>query len=566
MRNEMNELRTTTVTLDSHAALACRIIRGQLVPHDYLQWLAKPSHNFIPQPTPHPEVLEAIENLIRPLKLEASTEEQRNWHSTSRNIAAICQFIAARRRVQEPSFVSQLLAAGLLPLYRSLATGRLHEGFSQTRRRLSETVILLALNDCLDLQKLLEQQVTPNVSPHEVIVQHLRLNLTCIDYLIATALPGYQVKKDRFQYSAAQSLRSFRETDKLPVNFQTPNWADPHVLWALSNELISSSSQLMLPRCWLDTPVPWNKISAHWQTLEQLLATTVNASPAGQLWPHSELTGFLNRDTQTASHQVESDRASSMTAPDTAQWESLSALREAEEVLAEELAQAALTGEEQSAQPIAPRLANHPVGVGQKTLSKSGSASRLASSHENAFSGLPKLLVGQVNGLDDPAFVTVVRRQVSICRSESRSVCLALILVLADNESENESLLEPQANGLSRWQQKLAHWLSEQPDVQQPLAFLTGTSQLALIALDSDRNQMTQVLRQGLIQVLAGAKKVAANDLSHVPIPARFHIGIASASTPGPNFDPQQLINSADRCLGVAQRLGKASIKSIEVF
>jgi hypothetical protein len=179
---------------------------------------------------------------------------------------------------------------------------------------------------------------------------------------------------------------------------------------------------------------------------------------------------------------------------------------------------------------------------------------------------VPKVLIGEITNSKDSTFVSVTRRQIAIGRSEERSVCLSMVSVVADSDSESQSLAATHEGGLCQWQQRLVNWLSEQPTVHEPIAFLTRDQQLVLIVLDNDRNEMAKILRDGLVEALTGKKTHGTGDLSQVNIPARFHVGIASATSPSASLDPEEFITSAERCLGVAQRLGKASIKSIEVF
>jgi hypothetical protein len=178
---------------------------------------------------------------------------------------------------------------------------------------------------------------------------------------------------------------------------------------------------------------------------------------------------------------------------------------------------------------------------------------------------VPKVLIGEITNHNDPAFANVIRRQVGICKQEDRSICLSMIMVTAQDQRENLSLTAPHDNGLSRWQQKLVNWICDHPELKQPSAFLTRDGQLILVVMDTERNAMTRILRQGLIEVLTG-KSGPSGDLTRVAIPAHFHVGMSSTTSPSASFEFEELIASAHRCQSAAQRMGSASIKSIEVY
>jgi hypothetical protein len=124
------------------------------------------------------------------------------------------------------------------------------------------------------------------------------------------------------------------------------------------------------------------------------------------------------------------------------------------------------------------------------------------------------------------------------------------------------------ALGLAAWQQKLVNWVCDSPEVREPYAFVSSGGELILCLSDIERNSATSLLRQGLLQVLTG-KAVngdVATALARVQVPARYHSGIASVTSPAASLEAEQLIEATYRCLAAAERHGKAAIKSIEVF
>lgn len=541
----MTDLTTSVDTLESHAALACRIIRTSRIPHAYWLWLSDIKTCGTPPIAPSPAILASVESILKPLRAD-SHSSHREHASASPWLASISQYLFDPLQSQHFSQLRQLLATSLLPLYRCLATGRLHEGLTQTRRRLGESLTLIGLLECLNLQEFLELNVTSQVSPHQCLGLQLKLDLNRLDYLIATALPGFSRSKAGFDHSRSQTLAKYRAGDKTSSAFQTPDWASPQLLWVLSNELISSKTSLMLPRCWLDTPVPWGKITEHWHTLAGLLTSNKRCSLSAT--KAKSLSDAVRFDSKVEPQKLDASGASLGS-------------QEEHDIGLEALASIESAVNVELQHELNPRFLELP------------DASRYDKSKPQHPSPtvavplvVPKVLIGEITNSKDSTFVNVTRRQIAIGRSEERCVCLSMVSVVADSGSETQSLATVGEGGLCQWQQRLVNWLSEQPTVQEPLAFLTRDQQLALIVLDNDRNEMAKILRDGLVEALTGKKTQISGDLSQVNIPAKFHVGIASASSPSASLDPEEFIASAERCLGVAQRLGKASIKSIEVF
>ncbi|MCA9134634.1 MAG: hypothetical protein KDA45_15810, partial [Planctomycetales bacterium] len=180
----------------------------------------------------------------------------------------------------------------------------------------------------------------------------------------------------------------------------------------------------------------------------------------------------------------------------------------------------------------------------------------------------PKVLIAEIHTHNDPVFVNVVRRQIAVCRSEARALSLACIVVRPEDEADRLALCGSRDNGLALWQQKMVQWLAEHPQVVEPYAFLTTEGELVLCLLDLERSETTSLLRHGLLEVLLGrpVDDDSGTSLAKVSLPARYHAGIATSSSPGASLSPQQLIEAAVRCLTAARSLGKGSMKSIEVY
>ncbi|MFO0943712.1 MAG: hypothetical protein U0930_23500 [Pirellulales bacterium] len=552
----MAEAATELDHLECHAALASRLIRTKPALQNYFRWLSRPAMRGEPTQLPTAPVKTCLDSLINPLRSDADRITQRETETASIWLGAICEYIAQRNHTLGNGNLLRLIAASLLPLYRALATGRLQEGLAQTRFRLGETLVLLGLNECLQLRTLLDASVGPQCSPHRSLNELLKLDPANIHYLITSSLDGYNQARDQFNSDTVQQLLNYRAGEKLPVGHQVPDWAAPQLLWVLSNEITSSRAELVLPRSWIDIPVPWNKISSHWTELECHLSSlrsevdkARNGKLAGDSAGYSEL-----EENNIGGHSTDSgdaySRASAIVEAAQSGLESLDTMDAIDRVIESEISK--------------PRPADR-----NRRLRQTGSNAAVAPTAPVAKKEpiiIPKVLIGEISNHNDPAFANVVRRQVGVCKQEDRSICVSMIQVTALDLRENQSLSAPHDNGLNRWQQKLVNWICDHPELKQPAAFLTRDGHLILVVMDTERNAMTRVLRQGLYEILTGQKNDMDSDLSKVNIPAKFHAGISSTSSPGASFEFEELIASAHRCFSAAQRLGSASIKSIEVF
>lgn len=544
----MSEAITEVETLDNHAALASRLIRSKPALQGYFRWLSRPQMRGEPTQLPSAPVKEALDSLINPLRVDVDRATQRETETASLWLGSICEYIASRFQTPGSHSLIRLIAASLLPLYRSLATGRLQEGLAQTRHRLGETLVLIGLKESLQLKPLIDSNVTPQLSPHRMLSELLKLDLLNIHYLICHTLDGYNQARDQFNDDSMELLVNYRAGEKLPVNLQVPDWAAPQLLWVLTNELTSTRSELVLPRSWIDVPVPWSKISTHWLDLESHLVSLKHEN-VPESSNHTLNESSKPERTESSVEDQNStalDKAAAIVEAGQMGFESLETMEVLDRVIEKELFK----------QPARPISAKQP----------QASSDRPAATQKKEPLVIPKVLIGEITNHNDPAFANVVRRQVAVCKQEDRSICLSMILVTAEDQRESHSLSAPSDNGLNRWQQKLVNWICDHPELKQPSAFITRDGQLILVVMDAERNEMTRILRQGLVEVLTGQKNDGHGDLAKVNIPAKFHAGISSITSPGASFEFEELIASAHRCFNAAQRLGSASIKSIEVF
>ncbi len=157
------------------------------------------------------------------------------------------------------------------------------------------------------------------------------------------------------------------------------------------------------------------------------------------------------------------------------------------------------------------------------------------------------------NGAGDPGFLGVLTTIVSTCR---QSRC-ALSLLLVEVDRFEELLL---TRGLSASQRMvgLIGTSCQGLGLHDAICRQTSDSQFALILPGYDRwggvEAANQLLRE-LRQIAAPTEAAATMTIS---------IGLAAVALPPKNFRPQDLIDSAERCLHGAQRSGGNTLKSIE--
>ena len=137
---------------------------------------------------------------------------------------------------------------------------------------------------------------------------------------------------------------------------------------------------------------------------------------------------------------------------------------------------------------------------------------------------------------------------------------LAAIRVESEDEASQNQASTLRSNGLTLWQERLVNWLADHPQVHEPLAFVTSDGHLVVSMFDAERSEATNIIREGLVTVLAGKQKADEGSLSRVPIPARYFSGIGSVTAPNANFAAEQLIAATWRCL--APRKTKAKRRS----
>lgn len=485
-----------------------------------------------------------INEIIQPVQADASQTEQRKTRYSAQWLAVICRCAAKHYTQLQLGIGPRMLAASLLPLYRCLATGNLTEGLRQSQARLAELLSLLALCHEVgdELVEVLDARNRRMDSPDSILSTQFKLNLTCVAKLLCESASGFDPANQQFTSATAERLLRFDPTQPQTA---IADWAAPSLLWKLSHGLISKNSELVLPRSWIDTPVPWNNVADHWQKLSHHLSHHPSCEPTTRP-STAAVVGMADSD-QAGRHSTAA--GSSALGSSTTK-----------------IARTQPTRQRPTAATISlDCLPVEEFGDEENTLATLEAISALIKTNES-ISVDPKVLIAEIHSHNDPIFVNVIRRQIAKCRAEDRAVSLVSMVVLPEDENDQHPIHE---NGLKRWQQKLVNWLAEHPQVVDPYAFLTNTDgELLLCLLDLERNETTALVRHGLVEVLTGQQvdTSSGNVLAKVNVPARYHAGIASTSSPGAGFSPEQLIEPAIRCLSAARAHGKASIKSIEVY
>ena len=577
----------TCTELKPEQALAKRWLRTAHLPLPVWQWLcgrsvALQSH----LPPASPLLLKSLQAFAEPLGSHSNAQERQSLDDCLASVAQLISFANQQARGPALGCQQRMLASSLLPLYRGLARGSVAEVTSVLRRQLAEALALSAtLTEFRDeLSELLCGAMVDDHSPYLKLKTVLQVDLE----QLTQVLLGSATRWDGKQVDQLDALAR----DEIKIDWR-PAWGQPEVLWRLAGELIAQRAEFVVPRDWIDVPVPWNEASEHWLDIVHALEHTPNSKPANDANTAANIpaNSTTNSTTNNASTSVANpvvspttDTATTATVPVTASASpsAMAAGKDAEEALSPTASDptplSAAAAVDQALSDDVQRLkleieiADAVDSLVQASRQASGNmvGNRADGSHPPQSPRprsddfvVPKIIIAEVRSHNDPAFVAVVRRQLALCRSEERSMSLLAVRVSPDGEEGNMPTL--QSLGLASWQQKLVNWLSDHPEIHDPYAFLSNEGELILSLMDIERNTATLILRQGLTEVLSGGSNDQAA-LSRASIPALYHSGIGSVTSPTANFEPEQLIESTYRCLDAATRQGKASIKSIEVF
>ncbi|MCA9134171.1 MAG: hypothetical protein KDA45_13480, partial [Planctomycetales bacterium] len=296
-------------TLAPEAALAARILRAPHVPSEYVKWLAAPQLADSNPPThrglaPPAAVTASIAEILQPLVADAGPQQQAEAQRSAVWLGAISHFSVAQSRSLGLGMGMRKLSACLLPLYRTLATGKLREGLQQTRCRLLELLALLALCQEMgdDLVNLLESSQSSNADPDGRLKELFAVDLVDLAELLRLQLLDTDEAGDAPSPGAGQAQWLFNPP---AARTALADWCEPQLLWRLAGELLSRNSEFVLPRAWADTPVPWSRIADHWNALAHLLT----AAPAERERPASNWLSISARATESYSDEPAAEGA-----------------------------------------------------------------------------------------------------------------------------------------------------------------------------------------------------------------------------------------------------------------
>lgn len=531
-------------------ALTRRWLRRPAAPLVAWQWLAgRTTELHCAASSVPPQLLTSLWALGEPLAAYSNQHERASLDHTLKLTAAIFSFCHSQSRGPALACQERMLAACLLPLYRGLARGTVSEVTSVMRRQLADalTLTLLIQEFRDDLAGVLSTAMTTDQTPYTVLNGAINIELELLTQRMLTTAQKWDGRD-------VDDLDAHVSTDVLVDS--RPAWGAAQVLWRLAGELIADRAEFVVPRDWISVPVPWNEASEHWRSIASALGKVSTGA----------LDDLLTLKKATVPTSVESSSDNNTAPARQPDVEAPAAAKAKEKVdgideitrlkLEIEIANSVESLVNASRSAIKRRPSNDSPEVDKKLARRGKVPEEFA---------IPKIIIAEVRSHSDPAFVAVVRRQLSICRSDQRMLSLLAIEVRPDVDEES---LPTISSRLHSWQQKLVNWMADHPDVHDPYAFVSNEGELILCLMDIERNTATNLLRHGLIEILTG--QTVPVDLtamiSRAAIAAHYHSGIASVSSPTAGFEPEQLVEATYRCLAAAQRHGKASIKSIEVF
>lgn len=513
-----NSVSANGVDLLPEQALAQRWLRERFAPLQVWQWLAGRIHQEATfGPSAAPRLKSLLAELGAPLAGQSNDHERKSLDRTLSLAASLLTFLHGKTRPASVACQQRMLASCVLPLYRGLARGSVEEVTSVMRRQLTDALALAALVCELDpVAELLASGMTRDEMPQEVISLTLGIELDQLAERLLVCGHGWSGEDEA-------ELRTLIASD---VRLDTrPPWGTPKVLWQLAGELTAERAEFVVPRDWIRVPVPWNEASEHWREIARALDESAAAAASASNSPQTSGQSGAVEEGQddVARLKLEIEIADSI---DSLVQESRGAIRRV-----------------RSDNPFA------------KLRGRAGDEFIV-----------PKIIIAEVRSHNDPAFIAVVRRQLATCRNLGGTLTLVAVRVQPDGDADGTPTLR--SLGLAAWQQKLVNWISDHPEVREPYAFVSSVGELILCLMDIERNAATSLLRDGLLKVLSGkpVSEEAAAALARVPVPARYHSGIGSVSSPAASLEAEQLIEATYRCLAAAERHGKAAIKSIEVF
>jgi GGDEF domain-containing protein len=157
----------------------------------------------------------------------------------------------------------------------------------------------------------------------------------------------------------------------------------------------------------------------------------------------------------------------------------------------------------------------------------------------------------------DPGLSGRVRQAVADCRM--RRCELSLLLVEIDRFEEWLAARGPQGAELLV---RLLHAACQSVDQADKTVLQTGEAHFSLLLPECDRRVAVQFGRELVHRMRDLSRACGTSSTPKITL----SVGAATVAIPPKNFPPDDLIESAERCLYGAQSCGGNSVKSIEIY
>ncbi|RMF42738.1 MAG: hypothetical protein D6753_06800 [Planctomycetota bacterium] len=415
---------------------------------------------------------------------------------------------------------AQWLVTTCLPLYRAAVEGDVESALVVTRYRLAEWWCMLVLCSEIGepLSAILDADVSPARSPHQVLQEKLGLNLEAIAQTVLEFVWEFDEHSDRLAVDAQSRLAAMTKEEMQARVASSEPWQQPAELWKTAAALDASNQTALLPRTWIDVPIPWEDASGHLRELRSRLASLQGDAKAFDLLPRS-----------IADPRGASNGSSRGAEPPQHPW------------------LLALQGEGASGSPAARHPTNLPTG----------------SDITGEAPWLPRMLIAEMHSVHDPMLQRSLARLLALAESEGAPLSF-LIVDIEPLDDRARSRLEGNGNSpIKSWQQRLADALYDAAEHHLPRAYLTSAGELAICLLGVSRTRCSQLLREQLRECLAGEMRGTRLEAT---LDARYRAGIAGVEPPVGTITPDRVIESAVRCFRAATHQSTSSVKGIDVF
>ena len=155
-------------------------------------------------------------------------------------------------------------------------------------------------------------------------------------------------------------------------------------------------------------------------------------------------------------------------------------------------------------------------------------------------------------------YAACLNRLLDNVRAEQGTLTLVTLRYLGDMS------LHPSATeAIAWWQTEYLKSMEFAIRAGAPEGFVRDSAEFGLLFRDSDRTEMSQMVRDALANM---QRVLVEHGVVEDGLPVPMIAGIASVDGPARLFRISQLLDAADRCLGNAASQGHGTVKSIEVF